>query len=164
MARQEKDIFVIIEYKYFRCASHFKGLISLWRTLGRRELGLVAEGFPVRCSVLPQGLGKCSVPVPLPLSAQVNIHGRNDLGRVKMWEGAHTALNEAAAGPAHDGGRQVCRTISEKDGTKTPLSSLPLSYILEKPLISLSSKDSETHGWMNLIPLAQSTTVHVNWC
>lgn len=64
----------------------------------------------------------------------------------RLHKGAQTALNEAAAEPTHDGGRQIYRTISEKDGTKAPFSPLPFSYILEKPQLSLSSKDSETHG------------------
>lgn len=51
-------------------------------------------------------------------------------------------LNEAAAEPTHDRVRQICGTITEKDGTKTLFSPLPFSCILEKPQISLSSKDS----------------------
>lgn len=166
MVRHQKDSFVVIEYRCFRSAIQIilRILISLWRTLERRELGLVAEGFPWRCLVPPHGLGKCYMPLPLSLPAQVNLCGKSDPGRVEAAWGAHTMLNEVTAEPAHNRDRQICGTISEKDGTKTPFSPLPFSYILEKPQIPLSSKDSGTHGWRDWIPLAQSTTMHVNWC
>lgn len=71
---------------------------------------------------------------------------RVTLAESRLCEGAHTTLNEVPAEPTHDRGRQICGTISEKYGTKTPMSPLPFSYILEKPQIFLRSKDAEMHG------------------
>ena len=64
---------------------------------------------------------------------------------VKVIYGA-TNNTEAAAEPTHDRDGPICRTVSQKDGTKIPFSPLPSIYIIEKPQLSLSSKDSETHG------------------
>lgn len=161
MVRHQKDIFVIIEY---RLGSILRVLISLWRTFVRRELGLAAEGFPWRSLVPPYGLGKYNMALPFSLTAKVNFHGKSDSGRVEaVWGGTHNAEWSSCRTNSWQG-RQICGTISEKYGTKTPFSLLPFSYILEKPQISLSSIDAEMHGWMDLIPLAQSTTMHVNWC
>lgn len=165
-ARLKKDIFVIIEYRGFSSISPLKGSQFCFKDLGRTELDLFMSGVSSKMFGPTPMAWANSTYLCLSLSlrkwsstARMTLGWGGDAG---FCMGPQATLNEAAAEPIHNGNWPICRTVNQTDRIKIPFSPLPSTYIMEKPQLSLSSNDSETHGWIHLIPLAQSTSMNVN--